>query len=727
MGSTVVQRSFAAGEIAPALAARADLVKYLTGLRTCRNFLVQRHGGVANRPGTGFIAAGKTTDETFLFPFIFSATDSSYVIEAGQGYFRFYRNGARVTVSGVGAYSGATAYVPGDLVVDAGVHYYCHTATTGNPPPNTSYWHALTGTIYEIPTPYSTANFKAPAPVGWSQAGLIVTITHLDHAPMELVYSSATRWVLRTITTGPSIAAPAAPGGIAGGAGARTFQYVITAASADTYEESLPSALVTIATAADPTAAAPHVLSWTLVSGAAEYYVYSDGGFGNGVYGYLGTAAAASFRDVGQVPDFGRTPPTARALFASPNDYPACAVTYQQRRIFAGTYNDREAVWASQVGFRSNFGISLPLQDDDAVTFSMASNLMQPVRHLVGLTSLVILTDQGEHVVKGDETGTLTPSAINPLQHAYSGSSYLPPVVIGNSIVYVQARGTVLRDLKFDQQVEGYQGRDLSLYSAHLFKGTTIVDLAYAQVPNSIVWLVRSDGVLLGLTYIREEDVWGWHRHDTDGAFEQVCVVPEGSEDAVYVVVRRSIGGSDVRYIERFRSRQYTALADAVHVDASITYTGAATTAITGLAHLNGQSVYALADGRVQGPFVVIAGAITLITAAATVHVGLPMTAELETLDLDVQGSSLRDKPKRVLALSLLLEDTVVGFSVGPDAAHLSVVRAAAWDDAAAWRSDQVEVSTTSAFTTHGRMLLRHTSPLPVTILGILPHLDVGG
>src|SRR5919106_1603653 len=119
----VMQRSFAAGELAPSLATRADLAKYQSGLRACRNFVVQRHGGVANRSGSKFIAESKSNGDTFLFPFVFAAADASFVIEAGQSYFRFYRNGALVRVSGVAAYNGATAYVQGDLVVNGGVNY----------------------------------------------------------------------------------------------------------------------------------------------------------------------------------------------------------------------------------------------------------------------------------------------------------------------------------------------------------------------------------------------------------------------------------------------------------------------------------------------------------------------------------------------------------------------------------------------------------------------------
>jgi hypothetical protein len=726
--NTLVQRSFESGELAPALTARADLARYTTGLRTCRNFIVQRAGGAANRPGTTFLAAAKTTNQTYLYPFVFAAADASYVIEAGGNYFRFYHNGVRVTVSGVTAWSNATAYVVGDLASLAGVNYYCILAHTNQTPPNATYWYPLTGNIYEIPTPYVVGRFQDPARAHFEQQGNIITITHLDEPPRELRYESATRWTLTLIATGPTIAAPTGGSGTAGGVGTRTFKYVVTAGKAETYEESDPSSAITVASAADPTETAPVALSWTPVSGAVEYYVYSDP-FGNGTYGFIGTATgAAAFNDTGLTPDFNLTPPVPRALFIGTNNYPATSVTYQQRRIFAGTHNNREQVFASQVGFRANYGIRSPLQDDDAVTFTLASKTIQPIHHMVALKRLILLTDSRVWRIEGDEAGTLLPTAINADEHAYVGSAFVEPVALGNALVYVQARGTVLRDLQFSRELEGLTGRDLTLLSTHLFTNYTIVEMDLALVPNSVIWCVRSDGTLLGLTYIPEEDVVAWHRHDTDGLFESVAVVPEGDEDAVYFVVKRTINGVAKRYVERLHTRKFTDLEDGYFVDCGITYSGAATTTITGLTHLQGKTVYGLADGVVVGPFTVPAsGAIALTTAASTVHVGLAMTAQFETLDIDVQGSSIRDKRKRVSALALLLESSTRGFFVGPDSAHLTEFGVEGPWDTDTLVSGQVELTNTTTYTNHGRVFIEHTDPTPLTILGVLPHVDIGG
>jgi hypothetical protein len=215
-----------------------------------------------------------------------------------------------------------------------------------------------------------------------------------------------------------------------------------------------------------------------------------------------------------------------------------------------------------------------PVQADDAVTFSLVGKQVNEVRHLVELSRLVALTSGTEWVINGDADGILTPTAINASQQSYHGSSELQPILIDASALYVQARGTIIRDYGFDYQIDGYRGNDLTIFSTHLFDGYTVRDWAYQKTPNSIVWVVRSDGVLLGLTYVKEHQLVAWHRHDTDGTFEQACSVPEGVEDSLYTVVVRTINGATKRYIERMHSRTIDDVIDSVFMDSSLSYDG---------------------------------------------------------------------------------------------------------------------------------------------------------
>jgi len=727
VGESVIQRTFAGGELAPALAARADVAKYQQGLRTCRNFIVQRHGGVANRAGFRFVQACKTTSITVqLLRYVSEVVDESLLIEQGVGYLRFFRSGAALTVDidDVGAYDNATAYVQGDLVSSGGVIYYAKQDTTGHAPPNATYWHPFTGGAYELPAPFTHV-------MRWVQSGRIITFTHKDEAPYELVFLTLTRWILRPITTAPTIPAPTGVSVTPGGAGSLTYGYVVTAGAADTYEESPASAQVISGSVAAPTADDPHLIEWDAVAGAVEYYIYADP-YQNGTYGFIGTATGATeFRDTGITPDFAITPPVPRVLFDAADGYPHIAAYYQQRRLFAYTNDEPDSVWGSRTGFYSNFGISSPLQDDDSITFRIAGNNHNPVRQLVALKQLIVMTDSGEWTV-GEPRVPLTPSNLGADQETYVGVADVRPVIVGNSILYVQARGSIVRDLRFDQEVEGLAGRDLSIFGAHLFDGYAIKDLDYQQTPHSIVWAARSDGVLLGLTYLRDQDIWGWHRHDTgaSGKFEHVCVVPEPLEDALYVIVKRTINGSVARYIERLERRPLLAAtfdADAFFVDSGLSYSGAAVSSVSGLGHLEGQTVAVLGDGTPLGTFVVAAGAITLPAAHSEIHVGLPITSEFEPLDLDVQGSSIRDRKKRIGSITVLLEASSRRFSAGPDSAHLSAVQLEPWESAVDQFTGSVELNITAEYNQHGRVFIRQTDPLPLTILGVIPNVEVGG
>lgn len=740
---TTVQRSMAGGELAPALHARADTVKYLSGLRRCRNFLVQRHGGIANRPGFRHILPCKTNSiNVRLLRYVSEVAGESLLLEVGTGYIRFFVNGALLNIVGgsVPAWGIGVDYVIGDLVQDAGVFYYALAAGIGHAPPDVVYWWPLVGTVFELPNP-----FGADLP-NWVQSGRTITLTHKDHAPYELINGgSLVSWALRPVVTASTAVPPTGLVLTPGGAGGLTVGYVVTSALSGTYEESGPSGQVINAASAAPTAAAPNGLTWTVDPLAAEYYVYKDQG-GNGTYGFIGTATgAALFNDPGLTPDYTLTPPRPTSKFAAAGDYPHVAAYFQQRRFFGYTTNHPDEIAGSRVGFPSNFDISSPLQDDDAVAFRLAGNNHHPVRHLLAIKGLIALTDAGEWTITGagGPQSPLTPSSLDADQQTYIGASDCRPVIVGNSIIYVQARGANVHDLQFDQQVEGLGGRDLSIFAAHLFDGFTLTELDYAQHPQSIVWAIRSDGTLLGLTYIREQDVWGWHRHDTGaaGRFEHVCVVPEVGDDAVYVIVRRTIGGVFTRAIEQLEKRLILNVAvDAFFVDAGLSYFGVPVNNVAGLGHLDGQVVAVVGDGTVifdgdpaavnAADFTVTAGTLPEVLPAsyAAIHVGLPIRfAECEALDLDVQGSDIRDKRKRVGSLSLLLESSDRSFLAGPDSANLTPVTLEAWETPSVTFSGLVTLSVTSMFTDEGRVFIRHTQPTPLTILGILPNVEPGG
>ena len=193
-----IQTSFNAGEFSPLMSGRVDFPLYKNGLELCNNFIPIVQGGITRRPGTYYVSATKGSAAERLMPFEFSTTQA-YVLSFGDGYIRFYRNEAQIEVSGVAAYAGGTAYVIGDLVVQAGVNYYCIAATTGNAPPNATYWYALTGAIYEIPSPYTAANDLSQIKI--AQSADVMYISHPSYAPRTLSRTGHTTWVMSSYTT----------------------------------------------------------------------------------------------------------------------------------------------------------------------------------------------------------------------------------------------------------------------------------------------------------------------------------------------------------------------------------------------------------------------------------------------------------------------------------------------------------------------------------------------
>lgn len=334
-----------------------------------------------------------------------------------------------------------------------------------------------------------------------------------------------------------------------------------------------------ITSAAVATTAAPHVISWTKPAGdIREYNIYRET---NGIYGQIGIAQGTSFDDINITPNTTYTPPSSRNPFIGAGNYPSTVTYIQQRLAFANTDNDTEKVFLSRTANFKNFTKSSPLQDDDAITFTMAGRQVNEVKALLDLGRLVMLSSGGEWSAEGD-SGVLTPTAINTKQYSYNGSGDLQPITIDGAALYQQARGSIIRDLGYDFQIDGYKGNDLTIFSAHLFDKFTLVDWAYQQIPHSILWVVRSDGALLGMTFVRNQEVIAWHRHDTQGGtFENVVVVPEGNEDVLYVTVRRTINGKVVRFVEKLATRQITNIVENKFMDSHLTYDGRNTSATT--------------------------------------------------------------------------------------------------------------------------------------------------
>lgn len=624
--STIIKRSFVGGELAPAVQSRVDTIKYEFGLKTCRNALVMRHGGVQNRPGTKLVGEifvdGSPTFGPAIrtIPFIVDQSNS-YVLEfrtrkapffAAGACMRVIKNGAYVSTSILdiltvsksnpaivttsaphGIVTGQEVFISGcvgmeelnfrDLrVVVTGVSTFTLQNMDGTTFDSTNFSTYLFGgksaCIYEtlatgiLLTSLNEKNLKFV-----QNANSMIVVGAQDgvnpyfQQPTEIKRINDTNWTFTTMTFAPTQAPPTGVVASSFTPGLIPYRFVMTAINDITGEESLPTAVATTLGVDPVTSTNWNQLGFTPALGATEYNVYKETPRGSGYYLLLGVTRT-TFLDVGQAVT-NQQPPAVSNNFTGTNNYPTCVTFFQQRLLFGNTIANPERIFGSRIGLQNNFVSSRQLNDDDALQFDMTANQVNKIQNMINIGKLIVFTTGSENSIEGNSNGTLTPTAVNPKQYSQNGSSIVPPLVVGGDALYIQNRGSIVRSLAFEFQSDSYRGNDLTIYASHLFVGRTIVEWAWQQIPQSIVWCVLDNGNVIALTYIREQQIWAWHRHDTDGFVRHICSIPEGEEDAIYVVVERVINGSTHFFSERLNTRIVSddTIDDAVFSDCLLT------------------------------------------------------------------------------------------------------------------------------------------------------------
>jgi hypothetical protein len=238
---------------------------------------------------------------------------------------------------------------------------------------------------------------------------------------------------------------------------------------------------------------------------------------------------------------------------------------------------------------------------------------------------LIVGTAGGEFKVSGGGSA-LTPSNVQVTRQTSYGGKNIQPRHVGYQTLFIDSTGTKIRSYEYQFNQDIYESEDLTFLAEHITAGG-ITEMAYQAVPDGIVWSIRADGTLLGMTYNKGRSIVGWHRHTTDGTFESVSVIPQATKDQVWVVVKRTIGGATKRFVEY--------LDPDIHVDSGLTYSGSAITTITGLTHLEGKTVSVLGDDAVYPDATVASGSITLSSAVTNVSVGLKYVSTMTTLPLE--------------------------------------------------------------------------------------------
>ena len=682
------QRSFGGGEIAPEMFGRVDDGKYQNGLAKCQNFLIRPQGVIERRSGTHMVNYAKHNDRAArLITFTYS-TDQTMVLELGDHYIRFHTLGATLMAS--------------------------------------------PGAPYEVYTPYTASQV---ADIHYVQSADVMTFVHPDVPPHELRRLGSLSWELVQVQftqeSGP--AGLSATATVASGTGFSSYFYTVSSIDPSTGEESATATPVSVSNNLY-TSGNKNTINWTSAGAGFEYFVYK---FGNGMYGYIGRTLDNYLVDENIAPDMSRTPPRWDNAFSGAGNYPAAVTYFEQRRSFGGTRNLPQSMWMTRSGSESDMTYNVPVRDDNRVAFRVASREANSIRHLVPLSELLILTSSAEWRLTSINTDAITPTSVSVKPQSYIGSNNVQPVVVNSTVLFGAARGGHLYEMAYNWQASGYVTGDLSLRATHLFDGYEIKDLAYGKAPYPVVWSVRDDGVLLGLTYMPEQQVGAWHRHTTlNGKFRSCTVAAEGPFDILYVLVERVYNGVLTMFVERMAPpamlREVVPATDAYYVDCGLSRSGAPAQTFTGLGHLNGQWVSVLADGAVHPDVQVIGGSVTLETPASVVHIGFPIDAHAITLPYaqQIDSAAGQGRVKNVNKVWLKVQRSS-GISAGPDLDHLKEVK---------HRTDEPMGSPPSLVTEEvelvidpswkqagGQVVIKAAHPLPLAVRAVTFEVSMGG
>lgn len=356
------------------------------------------------------------------------------------------------------------------------------------------------------------------------------------------------------------------------------------------------------------------------------------------------------------ITDFANTDKTqvyALSSWNQDNGYPKMACFFQDRLVLAATKKEPYSIWMSRTGDYPNFGIEKVdggVTDDSAIKADLITRNGFEILHLVPAKDLVILTTGNEWIIEG--SSVITPAKINPRPQTMRGSNSCPPQHIGNRIVHVQRSGKTVRDLGYQYDADNYNGDDLTLLATHLTEGHKLVSSAYIQEPNSTLYYVRDDGVLLSLAFIKEQNVFAWSHQKTDGKYKKVASIPNGTSDVLYVTVERN----DKTYIERFNPDMEAA----VYMDSYIIGSGSSIKAL----HLIGKTVQVLADGtRLQDAVVPENGLVAFGQSFLNIIIGLTYETKVEQPgpDIGLKEGTMQARISKINTVVLRVEKSYGG------------------------------------------------------------------
>jgi len=662
--------NFTGGELSPRLDGRNDLQKYPTGCKTLENMIVYPHGSAARRSGSQFVAEVKdSSKETRLIPFEFSTTQT-YMLEFGEQYIRFYKDNGQI-LSG--------------------------------------------GSAYEISSPYLESELFD---IKYAQSADVMYLCHPNHPVKKLARTGHTSWTLTSVefTNGPFM------------------------------DHNIET---TTMTASHTNAGQTGTLTLSSTTGVNSNQGWLSTDVGRLVHmldghvkitGYT-SSTVVNMEVISDISNGSATTDFALGSFSDTTGYPSCVTFFEQRLVFAATLSQPQTLFFSKSGDYENMDDNYHgvVADDDSIIYTIASNQVNAIRFMTATRTLIIGTAGGEFAVSGGGTDiAITPTNILIKKQSNNGAANVDALAVGNATLFLQRARRKLRELAYNFDVDGYVAPDLTILAEHISEGG-FKQLSYQQEPNQVIWCARNDGQLVGLTYQREQQVVAWHRHIFGGVFgsgnsvcDSVATIPtDDSEYQTWVIIKRTINGATKRYVEYIHQYDFDETDDTSFnfLDSQLAYDGSAVTNISGLAHLEGQTVSVLADGATHPDKVVSSGAIVLERAASKVKVGLSYTSLLQTMRIDAgaQNGTSQSKTKRIYEITARLYESI-GVEIGPDLANMERIpfRSSAnlMDSGINVFTGDKEIEFRGNYETDGFIFVRQTQPLPLTILSLYPKLQ---
>ncbi|HHS9465451.1 TPA: hypothetical protein ACTWZ9_000954 [Raoultella planticola] len=594
MRANLIKTNFTAGEISPRLMGRVDIARYANGAKIIENAVCVVQGGVVRRPGTRFAAAAKYGDRTArLIPYVFNRSQA-YMLEFGDGYLRIYQNGQQ-------------------LVNDD-------------------------NTPYEIASPYTVDMLSE---VNYVQGADTMFLVHQSVPPHRLQRKGQTDWVLESA---PFIVEP--------------FDEIRDTPEKwckPSVKEFVGSEITLTLSDAEPADDddSPAFTGTGWVAEDVGSYVRINSGL------VLIKSITSAQIAVGTIrTDLSATQAASPGAWTREDTvwteefgYPGAVTLYQQRLVLAGSPQYPQTIWWSETGVYLSF--ELGTDDDDAISFTLSSDQLNPIVHLAQMNTLIALTYGGEFTITAGSDAAITPTNISVKNPSPYGCNSIRPVRVGTEIMFIQRAGKKLYAVAYDpDSYVSYSANDLTVLAEHITAGG-VLDMAYQQQPDAFVWLIRADGVLVTMGIDRAQDVVAWSRQITDGVFESVASIPSESDDVIYVLVRREVNGQTVRYVEVFDST--------LNTDSAVTGSSSeGATTWTGLSHLNGKTVDVVADGSVMPQATVTGGQITLSRKAKKIEVGLHYETTIQTLtpEISTTEGTTQNARKRTSEVTLRFMET---------------------------------------------------------------------